>query len=1318
MSVYPLTTVQQAVWIDQLLTPDTPCYNIGGVWEIHHQVEIKIFQQAIAEIMQQHDTLKFILSETEQGIVQSISHIHQMIFSHHDFSLSEDALNSGWKKLRQLFTQPFTLYDHLLWRCHVIKVSDNLSLLLLNAHHLITDGFSIALLSRLIFARYQQLLNGEPLTVLPTLAGYRDFIAYDRQYLASPRYQQDRDFWLSRFADIPPFALERRQGYSEETSWPSSQITRNLPLARYQQLSDYAEHRGASVMHFMTALLACCLGRLWQVDEITLGLPILNRNGARFKQTLGMFSSMIPLRLVLDGQQPFTALMQQVATELRRCYRHQRFPIAELNRHLRLVQHGRRQLFDISFSQEIFLTDIDIDGGELKAAAMHHGYEQTPLTVYLRHYHQDGDPQLEFHFNQAWFSEQEAERLASRIVHLLGAVLDAPPEQPIALLPLLLPQEQQQILHGWNNSDRHWPVPLTLQQFFEQQAARTPDAIALCGDCASLSYARLNHRANQLAWFLRSVGITADDRVALCVDRGAQMVIALLAILKAGAAYVPLDPDYPQDRLRHMLQNCGAKRVLLDDTGQRALQALKGDFPLAYHLYHDLPQWQQQSIENPPPLHGDISRTLAYVIYTSGSTGQPKGVMIEHRAVINRLMWMQHTYQLSPQDTVLQKTPFSFDVSVWEFFWPLMIGARLALAKPGAHQDPAWLCQLIAAEQVTTLHFVPSMLQLFLRYGEMAACTSLKRIFCSGEALPLAAVERCHQQLPDAELHNLYGPTEAAIDVSYWHCQPDDRRQLIPIGYPVANTRLYILDRQRQLLPAGVRGELYIGGIQLARGYLNLPALTAERFIADPFSDDPQARIYKTGDVARWLDDGSIEYLGRNDFQLKIHGLRIEAGEIEQQICRFPSIAEAVVMACDHHDGDKRLVAWVIAPSQPDLTERLRAHLRATLPESMLPGSVVALKSFPLSANGKLDRKRLPLPQLTLTGKTFSPPANDEERQLAGWWQSLLGVEQIDRDDDFFALGGHSLHAIQLLLLLKRAGLSAEMKTLFLHPTLQAQARAIHSLQTKTPATVADTIPAAMQKLLRQLNQPVDNFVLIQPLNTALTSHDLWMIHPAVVGCEIYSDLARALTGHFNAIGVNNYNLFNHPHISALPALASYYLQHIWNYGLPRHKTVRLLGWSLGGIIALEIAAQLEQRGFKDIHVCLLDSLYQTRIQQHIVPGMLAPILAMMGISGEAARRGQLVEQTEIAINNQCLSAPLRHSKVTLFKATEFVDLSVAGGIDGREILAIADNGLAQACPQLEIIPLAANHHSIILCHQEITEALTQQQYDTRRRVF
>lgn len=1300
MSEYPLTTVQQAVWIDQQLTPETPCYNIGVVWHIHQHFDLALFQQALNEIIQQYDAFSIILSETESGVIQQFADITEPLMSYHDLSQQHQPLISAREKISRLFSAPFTLHNRRLWRCHLLKISGNLSWWLISAHHMIADGASIALISRLVLERYKQLLTGEAAS-LPATPGYADFAQDDRHYLHSTRYQQDRDYWLNRYSQLPPSLLERRQGYSDEKAWPSSQCLRSIPLARYQQMCDYAARYDVSVMHFFTALLACCLGRLWQTEDLVIGLPVHNRHGAKYRQTPGMFSSMIPLRLRIEGHQPFAALMQQVAGELRRSYRHQRYPIAELNRHLRLSRQGRRQLFDLSFSQEIFLTDIEIPGCQAISEPLHHGFEQLPLSIYLRYYHQHQDPLLELNVNQAWFSAQQADTLASRILFLLETVLEAPADQPIALLPLLLPEERQQVLQ-WNNTQRHWPGASGLQQLFEQQAARTPQSIALCGLCEPVSYERLNQQANQLAWTLRASGAGRDDRIALCAQRSPEMVMALLAILKAGAAYVPLDPDYPPDRLRHMLEDCGAKILLLDDAGQQALDAKLTGGRLWFHLQQDRALWQGESDENLPSPE-DISHALAYVIYTSGSTGLPKGVMNEHRGVVNRLRWMQQQYQLTPQDTVLQKTPFSFDVSVWEFFLPLMVGARLALAKAGGHRDPAYLSELIAAQQVTTVHFVPSMLQLFIRHVQSSACVNLKRIFCSGEALTAATVEQCHQLLPAVELHNLYGPTEAAIDVSYWHCQRDPRRLRVPIGYPVANTRLYIVDNQLQLLPPGVRGELVIGGVQLARGYLNLPELTAERFVADVFSGDPQARLYKTGDLARWLDDGSIEYLGRNDFQLKIHGLRIEPGEIEQQLCRYPGIEQSVVMACAIAGADKQLVAWVSAPPEIDLAEPLRRHLRACLPEYMLPARVMRLDALPLSANGKLDRKALPLPQLA--EKPFCPPVTAEERQLAGWWQSLLAIEQIGRDDDFFALGGHSLHAIQLMLILRREGISVAIRQLFIHSTLQAQARAIFGGDSGSTSTAT---PQALEKLLRQLNQPADRFQLIQPLNPRLASDDLWMIHPAVVSCEIYLDLARSLSGSFNAIGVNNYNLFNHPHISALPALASYYLQHISQFGLPRSRPVRLLGWSLGGIIALEIAAQLEQRGFRDIHICLLDSLYQTEVQQQIVPGMLAPILNMLGISGEAARRGQQAEQTEININNQCLSAPLRHSKVTLFKATQFVDLSVAGGIDGRALLAIADNGLAKVCPHLHIIPLPVNHHSIILCHQEIAAALNQ----------
>ncbi|MBV4368978.1 amino acid adenylation domain-containing protein [Erwinia phyllosphaerae] len=1301
MSVFSLTTVQQAVWLDQQLMPDTPCYNIGALWHIDKSLDIALFHQAIRHVMRQHDALNIVLNENENGINQTTVYNKEPLLEYHDLSKESLSLTQAKDFLNNRFIRPFKLYGELLWRSFTVKVNDETTLWLLNAHHLIIDGTSISVLSKAVMECYKSLRSKE-LTAMTPLPGYREFIASDGDYLQSARYQRDREYWLRHFDRAPVSQLVRRPGFSEHKVWPSTHTVRRLPAARYQQLVAFSRHAGGSAMHFFSALIACWYARQWQTDEVALGVPVHNRSGARYKQMAGMFSSMIPAKLTIDTAQPFTLVIKQIADELRRNYRHQRFPIAELNRHLRLAQQGRRQLFDLSFSLEEFSTNIDLDGVPLKTEAPHHYHEQMPLAVYLRHYHPGDDPLLECNVNLAWFSEAEAEQIADRLVQMMNAILDGPENLPVAQLPLLLPDEQQKIFAEWNATDEPWPFPEGIHRWFEQRVAAQPKAVALCGYAEPTSYQSLNRQANQLARHLRRLGLKPDDRVALCVERGKEMVVALLAVLKAGGAYVPLDPDYPQHRLDAMLSDCGAAILLVDDAGEKALRGTEQSALLCLHLHNDRVRWREAPGENLPAACANPQRSLAYVIYTSGSTGKPKGVMNEHLAVMNRLKWMQQAYQLQPNETVLQKTPFSFDVSVWEFFWPLITGARLALAKPGGHREPDYLSELIREQQVTTLHFVPSMLQLFLHHGVMTHCNSLKRIICSGEALPLATVQRCHQLLPHAELHNLYGPTEAAVDVSWWHCQPGDPRPLVPIGRPIANTRLYILDAQLQPVPPGASGELHIGGIQVARGYLNRPDLNQERFIADPFSTGQEARLYKTGDLARWLDDGSIEYLGRNDFQVKIHGLRIEPGEIELQLSHCQGVKGALVQACDDGQGGKRLVAWVVAQQEADLSQRLRQALKGTLPDHMIPAVIVQLDAFPLSPNGKLDRKALPQPQAS-EEKSFVPPADDDERLLAECWRDLLGVGQISRDDDFFALGGHSLHAIQLMMRLKKQGIAIEMKTLFSHTTLQAQASAIRA---GSPLAIAAT-PDPLQKLLKQLNQHQEDFCLLQPLNAHCAEQDLWMVHPAVVGCEIYRELALSLEGKMNVIGINNYNLFNQPHIAALPALASYYLQHIRQRGLPKNRPVYLLGWSLGGLIALEIAAQLEQAGYQHIHVFMLDSFYQTAIQQHIVPGMLASLLASLGLEGNVVRRALAAEETEIRLNNQTLSARLFHTRVTLFKATKFLGLTLESEADGREVLAIADNGLSKICSHLKVIPLAADHHSIISCHQEIIAALT-----------
>ncbi|WP_122298060.1 amino acid adenylation domain-containing protein, partial [Pseudomonas savastanoi] len=568
-----------------------------------------------------------------------------------------------------------------------------------------------------------------------------------------------------------------------------------------------------------------------------------------------------------------------------------------------------------------------------------------------------------------------------------------------------------------------------LHSLIEAQVQATPDAPALIFAAEQLSYAQLNARANQLAHRLREAGVGPDVLVGICVERSVDMVIGLLAIIKAGGAYVPLDPDYPEDRLAYMMQDSGVGLLLTQSALLQRLpvqvQSLcldqEGDWLAGY------------STANPENLSHPLN--LAYVIYTSGSTGKPKGAGNSHRALVNRLHWMQKAYALDGSDTILQKTPFSFDVSVWEFFWPLMTGARLAVALPGDHRDPERLVQTIREHQVTTLHFVPSMLQAFLTHPQVESCNSLRRVVCSGEALPAELAGQVLKRLPQAGLFNLYGPTEAAIDFTHWTCTPDDVLS-VPIGRPIVNLKTHILDDG--LLPAaqGVAAELYLGGIGLARGYHNRAALTAERFVPDPF-DEQGGRLYRTGDLARYRDEGVIEYAGRIDHQVKIRGLRIELGEIEASLLEHENVQEAVVVDVDGPSG-KQLAAYLVAEHSGDnLRDALKVYLKETLPDYMVPTHFVWLASMPLSANGKLDRKALPTPDASQLQRQYVAPSTEQEQQMAAIWADVLKVERVGLSDDFFELGGHSLLATQLISRIHTGlGIDIPLRLIFEKPQL------------------------------------------------------------------------------------------------------------------------------------------------------------------------------------------------------------------------------------------------------------------------------------------
>jgi amino acid adenylation domain-containing protein len=653
----------------------------------------------------------------------------------------------------------------------------------------------------------------------------------------------------------------------------------------------------------------------------------------------------------------------------------------------------------------------------------------------------------------------------------------ANPESCLLDLPLLTAAQRHQLLVEWNDTQVAYPHNVCLHQLFEAQVEKTPDAIAVIFEGQQLTYRELNQQANQIAHYLQKIEIKPDTLIGIFLERSRSTIAGLLGILKAGGAYVPLDPSYPMERLAFMLEDAQVPVLL---TQQSLLDKLPKHNAKVICLDSDREIIEQYSIQNPiPPTPRDLnseassgfplgkgdgrgidqgeslipnSSNLAYVIYTSGSTGKPKGAMNTHRGICNRLLWMQDTYRLTESDRVLQKTPLSFDVSVWECFYALLTGSCVVLAKPGGHQDSAYLVKLIQQQQISTVHFVPSMLQVFLQEPDVELCHSLKRVICSGEALSVELKERFFERLEGVELHNLYGPTEAAIDVTSWKCQPQEK--IVPIGRAIANTQIYILDRNLQLVPIGVPGELHIGGVGLARGYLNREDLTDKQFIPNPFG---KGKLYKTGDLACYLEDGNIEFLGRIDNQIKIRGFRIELGEIEAALRQHPDIQEAVVILREDKPDDKKLVAYIIPLSKRgrgDLPSQLRQFLKQHLPEYMLPSVYVWLDALPLTANGKLDRRALPVPEpqgLEQRDRN-AIPQTPVEKSVAKIWAEVLNWQELGIHDNFFELGGHSLLATQLASKIRKTfQVELPLSSIFDMPTIAQLAREIEKLKCDRP---------------------------------------------------------------------------------------------------------------------------------------------------------------------------------------------------------------------------------------------------------------------------
>ncbi|NTX17410.1 amino acid adenylation domain-containing protein, partial [Myxococcus sp. CA056] len=909
----PASFPQQRLWVvDQLEGGRAFAYNVHITVQFTGALDVALLERCVNQVVRRHESLRTVFAAREDGIpVQVVLPELRLLVPVEDVShLSKEEQDAEVERRTSEESQRlFDLARGPLLRGKVLRLGPDNHVALVTMHHLVTDRWSLGVFVRELMAFYATGVTGQSHDLPEPAIQYSDFAVWQRERMQGERLRTELEFWKQHLRTLPaPLELPTDRPRPPEQTYRGSRQFVTLPVALTRALKEISQQEGATLFMTLLATFQTLMHRHSRQSDITVGSPIAGRNVPELETLIGFFVNTLVLRNDLGGNPTFRELLRRAKEVCMAAYAHQELPFEKLVEELQPPRDlSRHPLFQVMFSfQNTPRQDLSMPGLQSTYLLVDPGSAKFDLLLELR----EDRPDEIFgwlEYNTDLFDVATIQRMRGHFYSLLGAVAENP-DTRLSELPLLTQEEQLQLRSDFQGQQDDFPRDVCLHSLIEAQARRTPDAEALRFEDSALSYAQLDSRSNQLAWHLRSLGARPGSLVGVCLERSLDLVVALLAVLKSGAAYVPLDPAYPRERLAGMLEDADAPVLLTHEHLKSVLPQHDSRVLCLDSQWDDVAVHSRDSL---PLLAGPDAP--AYVIFTSGSTGRPKGAINCHSGIVNRLLWMQQQYGLSPDDTVLQKTPFSFDVSVWEFFWPLMTGARLVLAKPGGHQDPAYLVRLISEQRVSTLHFVPSMLRAFLEEPGVEKLSGLRRVVCSGEALPAELVRRAHALLPaSAEVHNLYGPTEAAVDVSFWHCARGDSRHFVPIGRPVSNTQLHVLDSTGLPTPVGVPGELFIGGVQVGLGYLSRPALTAERFLPDAFSAIPGARLYRTGDVARWLPDGSLEYLGRADFQVKLRGFRIELGEIEAALLAAPGVSDAVVVLREDASAP-RLVAYLVA---------------------------------------------------------------------------------------------------------------------------------------------------------------------------------------------------------------------------------------------------------------------------------------------------------------------------------------------------------------------------------------------------------------------
>ncbi|WP_027084592.1 non-ribosomal peptide synthetase [Cohnella panacarvi] len=1033
--VYPLSPAQNRLFVLQSMDENDTAYHLTSALIIRGPLDRDRLSFAVRSLSRMHETLRSSFGWSDGQPVQRVSLETLEGIGFEDAGLSDpDALV-------QSFIKPFRLQESPLLRVKLFRLQEPAAhLLLLDLHHLVADGVSMAVLARQFMALYE----GKPVWELPVQ--YRDYAAWHSEWLTSEACEEQERYWLEELSgEAPTLNLPVDHARPERMDHRGDQVIIDLESRTARELADLSARTGTTLYATLLSAFTALLHRYSGQTDIWVGSPVAGRPHADLADLIGMFVNTVIVRSRPVSGATFRELLEQTKERALGALTNDRYPFEMLVDKLGVRRDiGRNPLFDVMFVlQNTGIPSVTVGDTRFEPYEFRRSTAKFDLTLEIVE-QPDGKLSCRFEYRTSLFRRSTMERMAGHFVRLAEEVA-RDPDLKLGEIELLADEERRKVVEAFNDTLAPFPDTLTLQEMFRRQSALTPDRIAAAFEDERLAYRELDARADRIAKRLIESGLSPEEPVGLMAERSAAMMAGMLGILKAGGAYVPMPPDFPADRLRFMADDCGL-RIVLSQRGW--LDVAREAAPDAFTIDLDDPQWMEPGlVPTESSLPSGSPDQLAYILYTSGSTGRPKGVMIRHRSVVNRLNWMQKAYPLQADDVILQKTPYSFDVSVWELFWWAMAGASVAFLAPGAEKDPGRLIEAIGRHRATTMHFVPSMLAAFLEAAQAEPrkwlreqLGSLRRVFASGEALHRAHVDRFHALMRElglahVKLVNLYGPTEATVDVSVHECEADSPLDFVPIGKPIDNTSLYVVSPEGLAQPVGVPGELCIGGVQLAKGYANRPDLTAEKFVPNPFI--PGELMYRTGDLARWMEDGQVQYLGRIDDQVKIRGYRIELGEIERTLLLHEAVSEAAAAVRDDGSGGKRICGYVVADRALTSGE-LRRHCAERLPEYMIPAAFAQLEAMPLTASGKADRKALPEPEGTMeSGTAYAAPESETERKLAALWAELLQREKVGANDNFFELGGNSLLLVRMHREIEQLfGGSVSVTDLFAYPTI------------------------------------------------------------------------------------------------------------------------------------------------------------------------------------------------------------------------------------------------------------------------------------------